>query len=181
MSTGPRLVSSPASGVGIVMGAAVAVEEQTPVASTMAEQVEAPVEVASSPKPAEPIALENIQTAVLNALSGAPTLAHMLQTGEWKLEGSELVIKVAASTTIIDMSLGADAKRLAVAAATNAVGRAVKLKVISGGAAVPPSSAPRASSNGSSRSRAEQEPVIKRMQEKFGADIRTIIDYKEKR
>jgi hypothetical protein len=31
------------------------------------------------------------------------------------------------------------------------------------------------------RSRAEQDAVVRRMQEKFGAQIRTVIDYKEKR
>jgi len=183
ISSGPRLVSSPASGVGVVMGAAVAVEEQSPFPGRMAESVEAqetPQPVAS-PQRTEPASLEKIQTAVLDALSSAPTLAHMLQTGEWKLEGGELVVRVSASPTIIDMSLGADAKRLAIAAATNAAGRAVRLKVVSGGSAAPPSSTPRASSNGSSRSRAEQEPVIKRMQEKFAAEIRTVIDYKVKR
>ncbi len=31
------------------------------------------------------------------------------------------------------------------------------------------------------RSRAEQDAVVRRLQEKFGAEIRTVIDYKEKR
>jgi hypothetical protein len=31
------------------------------------------------------------------------------------------------------------------------------------------------------RSRAEQDLVVRRLQEKFGAEIRTVIDYKEKR
>jgi hypothetical protein len=35
-------------------------------------------------------------------------------------------------------------------------------------------------SNGSARSRAEQDPIVQRMQEKFGAEIRTVIDYREK-
>ena len=53
----------------------------------------------------------------------------MLETGEWAVEGNELVIRVAASATVIDMSLGADAKRLAIATASGVLGRAVKLKV----------------------------------------------------
>ena len=36
------------------------------------------------------------------------------------------------------------------------------------------------SSNGGGRGRAEQDPIVRRMKEKFGAEIRTIIDYKEK-
>jgi hypothetical protein len=31
------------------------------------------------------------------------------------------------------------------------------------------------------RGRAEQDAVVRRLQEKFGAEIRTVIDYKEKR
>ncbi len=78
------------------------------------------------------------------------------------------------------MSLGADAKRLIVATASGVLGRPVRLKVVSGGVvqAVPRNTG---SSNGGGRGRAEQDPVVSRMKEKFGAEIRTIIDYKEKR
>jgi hypothetical protein len=106
-------------------------------------------------------------------------LSTMLETGEWQVEGNELIIKVASSATVIDMSLGADAKRLIIATASGALGRPVKLRVISGGVA---QAAPRPlSANGGGRGRAEQDPVVRRMKEKFGAEIRTIIDYKEKR
>ena len=46
--------------------------------------------------------------AVLNALSEANQriLVNMLETAEWKLEGNEVVIKVASSATVIEMSLG---------------------------------------------------------------------------
>jgi len=107
-------------------------------------------------------------------------LSAMLENGEWQAEGSEVVIKVASSATVIEMSLGSDAKRLIVATASGVLGRPVRLKVISGGL---PQSAPRSvgSTNGGGRGRAEQEAVVRRMKEKFGAEIRTIIDYKEKR
>jgi hypothetical protein len=36
-------------------------------------------------------------------------------------------------------------------------------------------------SGASGRGRAEQDAVVRRLQEKFGAEIRTVIDYKEKR
>ncbi len=107
-------------------------------------------------------------------------LRTMLETGVWQVEGNELVIKVASSPTVIDMSLGADAKRIIIATASGALGRPVKLRVVSGSV---PQTASRnlASGNGGGRSRAEQEPVVRRMKEKFGAEIRTIIDYREKR
>jgi hypothetical protein len=54
------------------------------------------------------------------------------------------------------------------------------LKVLSGGAL---QSAPRnpVPTNGGGRGRAERDPVVHRMKEKFDAEIRTIIDYREKR
>jgi len=115
------------------------------------------------------------------AEAGHRMLTSMLEAGEWSVEGNELVVKVAASETVIDMSLGAEAKRLATAAASGALGRPLKLKVISGGSAQTAPTASRNASNGSGRSRAEQDPIVLRMQEKFEAEIRTIIDYRDKR
>jgi DNA polymerase-3 subunit gamma/tau len=122
-----------------------------------------------------------LREAVLNALSGAGhrILINMLETGEWQVEGNEVVIKLATSATVIEMSLGADAKRLMMATASGALGRPMKLRVVPGGVAQ--SAARPVSTNGGGRGRAEQDPVVRRMKERFGAEIRTIIDYKEKR
>ena len=125
---------------------------------------------------------DSLRNPVLNALAGGghQMLVSMLEGGEWRIEGNELVIKVAASATVIDMTLGAEARRLAIATASGVAGRALKLKVVPGmGTASTATSRP--SSNGGGRSRAEQDPIVRRMKEKFGAEIRTIIDYKEKR
>jgi hypothetical protein len=54
------------------------------------------------------------------------------------------------------------------------------MRVIGGAAANGQTPAPRAA-NGGSRSRAAEDPVVRRMQEKFGAEIRTIIDHRDKR
>jgi DNA polymerase III subunit gamma/tau len=123
----------------------------------------------------------DVRAAVVAALAnaGQRMLASMLEGGEWNVDENELVVKVAASPTIIDMSLGAEAKRLAIASASGFLGRAMKLRVVPGG--TPSSPAPvRPTSNGG-RNRAERDPIVQRMQEKFGAEIRTIIDYREKR
>jgi hypothetical protein len=134
--------------------------------------------------------LEKARNAILQALTDGNrrVLVSMLDEGEWAVEGNEVIIRVSSSATVIDMSFGADARRLAVASASGALGRPVKVKVIPGAAvaaegATMKSTASRTSapSNGGGRSRAEQEPVVQRMREKFGAQIRTVIDYKEKR
>ena len=129
---------------------------------------------------------ERLQTAVLQALAdnNQRILVSMLSDGQWSVEGNEVVIKIAESQTIIDMSLSADARRLAIAAASGVLGRPVRLKVIPGAIVVPPekrNGTPRLAPGPGGRGRAEQDPVVRRMQEKFGAEIRTVIDYRDKR
>ena len=135
------------------------------------------------PEPAEPLraeaSVEALRDAVLNALGNQQMLASILETAEWKLEGNALIAKVAASSAMIDMSFTADARRTGGAAASSVAGRPIKMLVEAGGVAQAPA-AVRRESNGSARSRAEQDPIVQRMQEKFGAEIRTVIDYREK-
>jgi DNA polymerase III subunit gamma/tau len=174
-ANGPAFATGKAT-ASVVMGSAApaAVAEAAPEASGP-ESVPA--------RPLEPGDLrESLREPVLNALvaGGHQMLVSMLETGEWQVEGNELVIKVASSSTVIDMTLGADARRLAIATASGVAGRALKLKVIPGNGTVGTATS-RPSSNGGGRSRAEQDPIVRRMKEKFGAEIRTIIDYKERR
>lgn len=114
-------------------------------------------------------------------------LVSMLEAGEWSVEGNELVVRVSESQTVVDMSLSAEARRLAIASASGVLGRAVKLKIIPGANVAQPEKRNGAKvNNGTSsavagRGRAEQDTVVRRLQEKFGAEIRTVIDYKERR
>ena len=168
-TAGPH-VSGP--GISVVMGSAAPAVGAAPEVSSRPETV--PERQLAQPS--------DLRGAVLNALAagGHQMLVSMLDGGEWRVEGSELVIKVASSATVIDMTLGADARRLAIATVSGVVGRALKLRVVPGEVA-PGAATSRPSSNGGGRTRAEQDPIVRRMKEKFGAEIRTIIDYKERR
>jgi DNA polymerase-3 subunit gamma/tau len=144
-------------------------------------------------QPAEP-QIDRLRDAVLQALSDGNQriLVSMLSAGEWSVQGNEVVIKIAESQTVVDMSLSSDARRLAIASASGILGRAVKLKIVPGatvepqngkhnGAATRANGAATGSPTVGGRGRAEQDPIVQRMREKFGAEIRTVIDYKEKR
>lgn len=143
-----------------------------------------------SQRPAQPEALTPAKLAAVSietlTNAGHRVLASMLQAGEWQIAGNEVIVRVTDSPTLIDMSLGADARRLLIATASGLLGQPAKLKVVSSAnvqqtesRAASPSNG--TASNGSGRSRAEQEPVVQKMKELFGAEIRTTIDYKEKR
>ena len=123
---------------------------------------------------------QSLRDAVLTALSNQMMLVSLLETAEWSLNGNSLLAKVPASSTMIEMSFTADARRIAGAAASGMAGRPIKMLVEPGGVAQAASPARRPAANGSARSRAEQDPIVQRMQEKFKAEIRTVIDYREK-
>ncbi|PYX60189.1 MAG: DNA polymerase III subunit gamma/tau [Acidobacteria bacterium] len=172
--SGPRIVAAAVAPARVVMGAAAPAVAEVPEESAEPDAQGEPVRQSS--------AVESLRSSVLGALANAGhrMLASMLEGGEWKVNAGELVISAAASATVIDMALGADARRLAIATASGVLGRPVKLNVVPGGTSEG-APASRAASNGGGRSRAEQDAVVQRMQEKFGAQIRTIIDYREKR
>jgi len=140
------------------------------------------VEIAPETPPAAnaEITLEALRDAVLGSLVEQPMLLSLLETAAWRLEGSSLIAVVAGSTSLIDMSFSTEARRVATAAASGHAGRPIRIQVVPGGTPQPAVSANRSSSNGSARSRAEEDPVVRRMEEKFGAEIRTVIDYREK-
>jgi len=171
----PRPVGTAVTGASVIMGSAAPVT----VAEARTESAPAPLEPATIEAARSPS--DAVRNAILNALNtaGQPMLVSMLEAGEWRAEGGEVVVKVAASPTVIEMSLGADAKRIATAAASGILGRPAKLRIVPGGAA--PSAPPAAVSPRGNRSRAEHDPIVRRMQEKFGAEIRTIIDQRDKR
>jgi len=162
----------------VVMGAA------APAIAPENEQEEAEPDTPAGPQP-QLASVDHLRGAVVGALEngGHRTLAYMLDAGEWSLQGNELAVKVSAAPTVVDMAFGAEPKRIANTAATSAAGRPLKLAV-SGGAAVNNAPKPRPApgpGNSGGRNRALQDPVVRRMQDKFGAEIRTIIDHREKR
>jgi DNA polymerase-3 subunit gamma/tau len=171
---------SPALGTQqVVMGSAAPAVVPAPVAPAPEDQLQ---------PEAKPASLDYVRSAVLNALAsaGLSMLSQMLDAGEWQIDGSNLIIRVVSSATLIDMSVSNDAKRTIIASASATLGRAVRLQIVPGANVQPttaqpvsPKLASNGGGNGSSRGRAEQEPVVQRMKEKFGAEIRTVIDYKK--
>jgi DNA polymerase III subunit gamma/tau len=176
-----RAVAPGMGGSAVVIGspAPAAVMESPALIATDIEEEQKPELVVPEDSPPQ---LNELRRAVLDALSngGHRMLSSMLEGGEWQIAGSELIVHVASSVTVIDMSLGVEGKRLAIATASGVLGRAMRLKVLPGGIAPSPSPNPvSSSSNGGSGNRAEQDPIVQRMKQKFGAEIRTIIDYRD--
>src|SRR5690242_1692520 len=144
--------------------------------------VSAPVAVAEesepAPVPAPPASSspEGVKAAVLDALDKAGV---RLQVYSVEVHGSEVVLQLGVVQSLLSSALKPDAHRAVTQAASQAAGRPLKLKLAPkpANAAGNGDIAPRPSGPGT-KSRAADDPVVKRMQEKFGAQIRTVIDYR---
>ena len=139
-----------------------------------------------------------LQAQVIEALERANSRTPIVEVAA---EGAELVIKVGVAQSLVDagLALSEDARQGALAAAVRSLGRPVKLRLVGiagndGQAGVEAhTSAPfdklragsvpqdRTANGPGARSRAADDPVVRRVQEKFGAQIRTVIDHREKR
>ena len=140
--------------------------------------------LAVAPQKAEhagaPLDVDALREAVLNAMekSGSQMLVHALEEAEWSAEGNQLTVKVAMSQSMVEISYTREQERAANQAATHAAGRTVKVRLVGGATvtAAPKARAPRTGGEGNFKAKAADEPLVKQMQEKFGAEIRMIVD-----
>jgi DNA polymerase-3 subunit gamma/tau len=146
-----------------------------------------PTAVATAVAVEEPQTAEDPGTILGHVLAelekgGHKMLASTLESGSVTLQGNELVVSIAQSAAVIDLMISAEPRRLANAAASTALGRPAKVNVVSG-VSSPANGATavvRPRNGTSARSRAAEDPIVQRMREKFGAEIRTVIDHREK-
>ena len=125
----------------------------------------------------------DVRSAVITALetSKQQSVANLVADGEWSTAGGEVIVKVSAGAKFVDMAFNTEAKRVANAAASTALSRPMKIRIVPG-QAMSQAPQPRPANGGpGARSRAAEDPVVRRMQEKFGAEIRTVIDHRDKR
>jgi DNA polymerase III subunit gamma/tau len=157
--------------------------------SATATAVEEPPEVATAaPVPSQEISLEKLRPVLIEVLEAQNqhTAADLLSSGEWKFDGNHLSLRLPISDKVIDLSVGSEARRLLTQEASRLSGKSVKLTISGGGTAQNPPVEPTTNGNGNgngagARHRAAEDPVVKRMQEKFGAEVRSVIDYRQKK
>ena len=125
---------------------------------------------------------ESLRDAVLNALGNQQMLVSILENAEWTA-GRKFADRKSSGVEHDDRNVIHRRRAPHRQRRRQRSGRRpIKMLVEPGGTPQAASAPRRAStSNGSARSRAEQDPIVQRMKEKFGAEIRTVIDYREKR
>jgi DNA polymerase III subunit gamma/tau len=132
---------------------------------------------------ADPATMLSLVLAELIKEPGNDNLVATLETGCAELKQNELIVTIDKPASVIPFMMSAEQKRIANAAASLAAGRSLKVS-LAGGAPSEANGSPAVGTapNGvSARGRAAQDPVVQRMREKFGAEIRTVIDHRDKR
>jgi hypothetical protein len=145
------------------------------------------VESASTASPISTLNVDEIREAVLQAMEsgGSQMLVHALEEGEWSAEGNVVSVQVGMSEAMIGVSYTREQEKLSVQAASKVAGCAVKVRLL-GGVVTATESKPRSAipersaASGSLKTRAAEEPVVQRMKEKFGAEIRMVMDRSER-
>jgi DNA polymerase-3 subunit gamma/tau len=145
-----------------------------------AVQAEFMPEAASTGAQLSPEALGAAVSSVVEA-AGHPMAANLLSSGRWFFDGGLPAVQVAASDFTVKMTLGAEPLKTANAAASQALGRPAKLKISGGGETNSATNGKPARKPGTSTSRVAEDPIVQKMQEVFGAEIRTVIDYQNKK
>ena len=136
-----------------------------------------------SVSPGARLSPEDLSAAISAAVeaAGHPMAANLLRGGRWYFEGSQPAVQVAASDFTMKMTLGPEPLKAANAAAGQALGRPAKLKISGGGEANGAPNGKPVRKPGTSTSRVAEDPIVQKMQEVFGAEIRTVIDYQNKK
>jgi DNA polymerase-3 subunit gamma/tau len=154
------------------------------------------------------VSIESLREFLMSTLEeqNQHTAADLLARGEWKLDGNQIHLRLPIAEKVIDISLSSEARKLLTQEASRRCGRVMKLSISGGGSgnglsqsangasalgrqnaswpqsAGGPLSSGTESTNsggGSARQRALADPIVKRMQEKFGAEVRSVIDHRQ--
>jgi DNA polymerase-3 subunit gamma/tau len=158
----------------------------TPEAERMAADLEE--EIASDDQPEPPASGEfvsitdKLRDAVTQALhdKGHETASALLRGGQWTVTDGSITVLVAVKKTMLSLTMNPEAERIARTALQQA-GSNARLVVLPGdGSASPAPPAPHAA-KGSIQSHALDNPLVKQAQELFRAEVRDVLDLRNKR
>jgi DNA polymerase-3 subunit gamma/tau len=165
-----------------------AASESKPVAAVglvepLPDSTDGALALAPETSPDAPPDLDRIREAVAGALAGEghDTAANLILQGAWTLQGGNIQVEVAVRKTMLALTVNAEAEAIA-RKAMRSVGATQKIAFVPGenGSAKPTSASPSTPIAGSAQAAALENPLVRRAQELFGAEIRSVLDLRNK-
>ena len=176
-----------------VVGVAEAVETTNGALALAAEPVfdvqevseieEASAEAVAEAMPQAGTELNAIREAVCTALNdqGHNTAAVLLDAGKWTLEGDTIRVEVGIKKMMLSLTMNIEAEKIA-KNALRAAGASQKLVVVPGeGAAGGSNAKPRTAASGSVQAAALENPMVKQAMDLFNAEVRSVLDLRDKK
>ena len=142
------------------------------------------VQVAVEPEPAKTVEtdLDKLRDVVTAALDeqGHNTAASLLSAGRWKLDDDGAIqVEVGVKKTMLGLTMNGEAWKI-VREALRTAGATQKMTVVPGETAEPASGPPRVWSRDSIEAVALGNPLVRQAQELFHAEVRSVLDLREK-
>jgi DNA polymerase-3 subunit gamma/tau len=128
------------------------------------------------------IDLDSICEAVVAALSdsGHNTAAVLVGAGKWTLDGDTIRVEVGIKKTMLGLTMNMEAEKI-VKNTLRSLGVSQKLVVVPGeNGAASPDAGPRIVS-GSVQAAALENPLVKQAMDLFGAEVRSVLDLRDKK
>jgi DNA polymerase-3 subunit gamma/tau len=140
--------------------------------------------VAADPVPAASSDLASITEAVCAALEreGHNTAAVLLGNGNWTQQGDTIQVEVAIKKTMLGLTMNGEAEKIC-RNAMRAMGATQKLVWVpgeNGGLGSARAAQPRAAASGSVQAAALENPLVRQAQELFKAEVRSVLDLRER-
>lgn len=138
---------------------------------------------APAPEPSPDQNLDRIIEAVCSALEheGHNTAAVLLNNGNWTTKGDTIQVELPIKKTMLGLTMNSEAEKIC-RNAMRAIGANQKLVFIPGenGGASSSNAKPRAAVSGSVQAAALENPLVRQAQELFQAEVRSVLDLREK-
>ena len=173
--------ASPKAPVSVTVDTTVATVEATNGALALATEpvVEAKADADDHPS----IDLERIREAVCAALNDKEhnTASVLLGDAEWSIEGDTIRVEARIKKTMLGLTMNIEAEKI-VKNALRALGVSQKLVVVPGeNGASSATSKPRPVVSGSVQAAALENPLVKQAMDLFGAEVRSVLDLRDKK
>ncbi len=142
--------------------------------------------LAKAPEPAaaagDGLSIEHVREAIVAALAtaGHSSAAQLLGAGEWTLDGASVRVAVPGmGKKMLSLTVNAAAEKI-IRQELQRLGAPARFLVATGAGTVPTVVAPPVAPAGSVQEAALAHPLVKRAQEIFNAEVRSVVDLRQK-
>jgi DNA polymerase III subunit gamma/tau len=123
---------------------------------------------------------DKLRDAITQALyDKRETASTLLRAGQWRIADGTITVEVGATKTMLSLSMDTEAERIARAALQHA-GSNLKLVVLPGDGTTSPVPAAAPVAKGTLQAHALENPLVKKAQELFRAEVRDVLDLRRK-